>query len=295
MRDYSILTPTFWIGQTGKALRGHTEAQIVAIYLLSSPHANMLGLYYLPLIYIAHETGLTTEGASKGLQRLSEEGYAHYDEISEYVWVVEMARYQIGGSLDIKDNRVKGIQREYDSLPSNCFLGQFFDKYHEPFHLKSPRKPEAPSKPLRSQDLDQDQEQEQSPSIEGQTRAREMRGSVKTKRQQSKPPQTPCPDTYEPTETQQQYAEEQHIPLAKEISKFLSNHRSKGHRMVSWEDAFWTWLHNFEQFNINGARASPAADTGPPSTPAGCIGFSWRDGKGRYCDACGATHFPVGR
>jgi hypothetical protein len=37
------------------------------VYLLSNPHANMLGLYYMPKLYIAHETPLGTEGASKGL------------------------------------------------------------------------------------------------------------------------------------------------------------------------------------------------------------------------------------
>ena len=65
MRDYGKVSPQFWIGQTGKKLRSEgAEAQIVAMYLMTSPHANMLGLYYCPAMFIAHETGLDLEGAS---------------------------------------------------------------------------------------------------------------------------------------------------------------------------------------------------------------------------------------
>ncbi|MCR2581744.1 replication protein, partial [Salmonella enterica] len=85
------------------------EAQIVAMYLLTSPHANMLGLYYCPTMFIAHETGLGLEGASKGLQRAIEAGFCEYDEASEVVWVIEMASYQIGEALKPNDLRVKGV------------------------------------------------------------------------------------------------------------------------------------------------------------------------------------------
>jgi hypothetical protein len=45
MRDYAKIAPQFWIGSTGKA-----------------PHANMLGIYYLPPIFIAHEIGIPLKG-----------------------------------------------------------------------------------------------------------------------------------------------------------------------------------------------------------------------------------------
>src|SRR5439155_917307 len=83
MRDYAKISPQFWIGSTGRKLRdAGPEATLVALYLLSNPHANMLGLYYLPQLYIAHETGLGIEGASKGLRRTIEAGFCDYDEAS---------------------------------------------------------------------------------------------------------------------------------------------------------------------------------------------------------------------
>lgn len=169
MRDYGKVLPQFWIGKTGRDLKKMgPEALIVAMYLLTSPHSNMLGLYYIPVQHIAYETGLRMEGASKGLQRGVEAGFCHYDFESEVVWVIEMAKYQIGASLKPKDNQCLGIQRLYDSLPENPFLSIFFDKYQKSFHLtdcrkncrelgrKKTRASKGASKALRSQEQEQD-------------------------------------------------------------------------------------------------------------------------------------------
>lgn len=168
MRDYGKVSPQFWIGATGKELRKKgAEAQLVALYLMTNPHANMLGLYYLPTMFIAHETGLGIEGASKGLSRSIEAGFCSYDEVSEVVWVHEMASYQVGSSLKATDLRVKGVQNEYDSLPANPYLLGFYEKYRDAFHMSSKRgsetKDKAPSKPLASQEQEQEQEHNNNP------------------------------------------------------------------------------------------------------------------------------------
>lgn len=164
MRHYGKVLPTFWIGDTGKAIRKKgVDAQLVALYLLTSPHSTMLGLYYLPICTLAHETGLSQEGASKALASLSEALFSSYDAASEVVWVHEMAKFQIADRLTAADNRVKGIQRDYLALPNNPFLKAFFDKYASAFHLKilrdGSRPLQAPSKPLRSQEQEQEQKQ----------------------------------------------------------------------------------------------------------------------------------------
>jgi hypothetical protein len=161
MREYGKISPQFWIGPTGKALRkAGTEAQLVALYLMTSPHANMIGLYYLSESSIAHETGLGFEGASKGLQSAIEAGFCRYDADAEVIWVVEMATYQIADELSAKDLLCKGIQRDYASVPENKYLAEFFDKYYGVFHMTKCRGAKAPSKPLRSQEQEQEQEQE---------------------------------------------------------------------------------------------------------------------------------------
>lgn len=169
MRGYSVVAPQFWIGDTGKALkRAGSEAVIVGMYLMTSPHANMLGLYYLPQIYIGHETGLGIEGASKGLASCIEAGFCDYDKESEMVWVHEMARYQVGEALDPKDKRSKGVQNDYDALPANPYLEAFFSRYGTAFCMTKKRASKGksispiqpPSESLASQEQDHHQEQE---------------------------------------------------------------------------------------------------------------------------------------
>jgi len=165
MRRYAKISPQLWIGDTGRQLReAGSEALLVALYLLSNPHANMLGLYYLPTSLIAHETGLASEGASKGLRWAIEAGFCSYDESSEMVFVHEMARYQIADQLVPTDKQCAGLQRDYDGLPNNPFLAMFYEKYATAFHLTSRRENRRPSEgtsmPHRSQEQEQEQEQD---------------------------------------------------------------------------------------------------------------------------------------
>jgi hypothetical protein len=162
MRDFAKVSPQIHIGKTGRQLRGEKEAQILYFYLVTSPHSNMLGIFYNPIEIIALETGIPLEGASKGLRRVEEVGFCTYDPLSGYVWVHEMARFQIGEKLKPTDNRVKGIKKELASLPNLPFLNAFIKKYEVDFHLKNEEKNispfEAPSKPLRSQETETETE-----------------------------------------------------------------------------------------------------------------------------------------
>lgn len=165
MREYAKAEPKMWHGETMKALRKTREGLIVGLYLMTSPSSNMLGLFAQPVLYMAYETGLGEEGARKGLRSCIEAGFCSYDEPSEMVWVHEMARYQIASELKATDKQCVGIQKAYDALPKNPYLGAFFDRYVGAFHLTKRRGNEgasyAPSKPLRSQEQEQEQEQEQ--------------------------------------------------------------------------------------------------------------------------------------
>jgi len=160
MRDYAKVVPKMWHGRTMKDLRRCPEAVVVGLYLMTSPQSNMLGLFMQPVMYMAYETGLSIEGATKGLKHCIEVGFCSYDEGSEFVWVHEMAKYQIAEELKASDLRCKGIQREYDALPDNPFLAEFFDRYKAAFCMVKGRGIQAPSKPLPSQEQEQEQEQE---------------------------------------------------------------------------------------------------------------------------------------
>ena len=169
MRSYSRITPSFWTGKTGRAIAAAgPEAVVVAFYLMTSPHANMIGLFYQPMLYLQHETRLPSEGASKGLRSCIEAGLCSYDDATEMVWVHEMAAYQVGRRLKESDNKCVNVRKLYKSLPNSPLLGPFFDRYRTDFHLVERRGFEGALEGLRSQEQEQEQEQEQKyPSQDG--------------------------------------------------------------------------------------------------------------------------------
>lgn len=169
MRDYSKISPLFWVGETGRRIReSGKDCQVLSLYLLSGPSANMIGLYYLPLASMTHETGLSKPACQRALHRLAELGFSQWDPATETVFVFEMAAHQIGEPLRATDNRCKGIEKEWEALRRSPFHSSFHARYAASFHLpkvKNGRPLRAPSKPLRSQE--QEQEQEQSSDQEG--------------------------------------------------------------------------------------------------------------------------------
>jgi len=166
VRDYSKVGPRFWTGETGKYLRRlGRDAQVIGFYLFTCPNSNMLGLYYLPLPTLSHETGIELETAQRVLAQLAEapsktlerpfEGvFARYDEHSETVFVTEMARHQIGSHLTRKDNRHKAVLKELEQFRKTPFFNDFLRRYRIDFELQDvhlakdlPSPSGAPSKP----------------------------------------------------------------------------------------------------------------------------------------------------
>ena len=135
MREYSVVSPAFWIGDTGKALRGDKDAQLLALYLMTSPHSNMTGVFHCPILYMAHEIGLPLEGATEALARLIEAGFCEYEDVSETVFVVRMARFQIASSLKPGDKRILGLKKELSKMQSKHMQSRFIAIYSEAFCL----------------------------------------------------------------------------------------------------------------------------------------------------------------
>ena len=141
MRDYAKVAPQFWTGRTGKALKvAGPESVIVAMYLMTSPHANMIGLYHCPVAYIAIDTGLSLEGASKGLASCIEADFCQYDDSIEYVFVVEFAKYQLGDELDPKTSVARVLRTSLQRFLSACCTTVFARTtlFRITFHYLSP-------------------------------------------------------------------------------------------------------------------------------------------------------------
>lgn len=148
MRPYATVVPTFWAAFRSRIVREcGTDAQTVlllALYCISSPNSNMVGLYYLPLPTIAHETGLTLQQVTNALEHLKKLDFCLYNADREVIWVIKMAKFQIGEALSAGDKRCAMVRKELLRLGENEFTQQFIGLYSVNYHLNI----DAPSKPL---------------------------------------------------------------------------------------------------------------------------------------------------
>lgn len=222
MRPYATVSPLFWTGSTGKKLRKLPDAQRVAMYLMTSPHSHQSGLFWQPLAYISNEVGIELEGASKALQCLSEERFCKYDESSEWVWVCEMAAWQIGTGLSESDKRCKGLQQYLTTLPELPFIGAYVDRYALDFHLKTPapRGSEAPSGGAPS---------EQSGTEQNRNRADRA---------------SRIPEDFSLTPERRLVAEAERLPAERTFEKFCDYWRAIGGqkaRKIDWDATWRNW------------------------------------------------------
>lgn len=135
MRTHAAVSPLFWTRGTGKRLRGNKSAQILAMYLMSAPSANMIGLFHLAIPTICHETGLTNKEVVAAFQVLGNEDFAHYDDEEELVWLPSGARTQIGESMSRRDKRFSQVERLVSSANGHRFALDFLRRYGEPFSI----------------------------------------------------------------------------------------------------------------------------------------------------------------
>lgn len=171
--SYRTVHSTFWTGDTGRQIRkAGAEVQLLALYVLTSPHSNMIGLYHLPLAYIAADTGLSPTAVRDGLEALSVAQFVVYDSDAECIWVREAVTYQASyGSDKTKDKRLSGAVTQWKAAGSKALKAQFRTRYETllPFPEgassvratqgqdadKPPASPlQAPSEPLPRRDID---------------------------------------------------------------------------------------------------------------------------------------------
>ncbi|WP_157043615.1 hypothetical protein [Nitrobacter hamburgensis] len=278
--NYGVVKPSFWTGATGRALRQDVDAQVVALYLMTSPHANIIGVFRCPIDYIKIETGRTIEGASKGLTKLCELGFCSFDPETETVWVREMARFQIGDALKGGDKRIKHVIRFFDEIENPRFKRAFFEKYGAAYQLPEPPKApddespiEGASKPIQSpieatvtvtvtstDTVTPHPSDEDASPIEGASKA--LRNIKPISKRKASPQKSSVPADLR-LQGLRDYFTEQADRLgvtdgANEFDRFIDHHRAKGSTFADWEAASRTWLRNSVKF----AQTSPALRSG---------------------------------
>ena len=254
MRDYGRVSPNFWVGETGKRLRGDAQTQVVAMYLMTSPHSTMTGVFHCPLLYIAHETGSPMEGASKSLARLIGEAFCEYDEASEMIFVLRMAAFQIAEHLDATDKRVVWLRKEVEKITSPLLKQRFIEVYGRAFHLNLAkphgRGTEAPSKPGSGTGAES--------GAEGDARGKPPRAA--------RSPATRLPVDFELTPERRALAIAEHLDPERTFAKFTNYWKAASGakaRKHDWQATWANWC--ITERDRNGSNGNGAASPGDAS------------------------------
>lgn len=122
MRDYGSVHTRFWINRDIQKLSD--ASKLLALYLLTGPHANMLGCFRLPLGYACEDLHWASEIVSTGLNSLSQIHFALYDSICGWVF---LPQFLIWNPIE-NPNQGKNITRLFEQVPKKVsFLKRLID------------------------------------------------------------------------------------------------------------------------------------------------------------------------
>ena len=122
MARYRPVWTKIWKDQ--KVQKFTPEDKLLFVYLLTNELLNESGVYCITPKTVANETGLTEEGALKGLTR-GLQGVAEYDLKENVVWVINFLNYQHNRS----PNMIKSIQNDIKHIKSTLMTK--FIKYYQ--------------------------------------------------------------------------------------------------------------------------------------------------------------------
>jgi len=118
---YTRVESRFW--QDEKMRTVSDDARYLMLYLLTSPHRNVLGFYFLPEPYACFDLGWTAERFRERLGELLRNGLVNYDET---VHVVLIANFIKHNPLE-NHNQVKSAVQKLDEIPKTPLLKNFYE------------------------------------------------------------------------------------------------------------------------------------------------------------------------
>jgi len=165
MRDYGKVHTSFWSSQTIKGLS--EDGRTLALYLLTSPHSTIAGVFRLPDGYVCEDIGWTSARVAKGFAELLANGYANRCETTKWVWICKHLEW----NPPENPNQRKSAAKLALSVPAECawkldfmrVCGEALAIEYTPEANPLPTVPE----PLLNQKQEQEQKQDKSAPPDG--------------------------------------------------------------------------------------------------------------------------------
>ncbi|MBC3214265.1 DnaT-like ssDNA-binding domain-containing protein [Serratia fonticola] len=157
MRDYGKVHTSFWISDGMRQVSD--DARLLALYLLTGQHTNMIGCFRLPDGYVSEDLGWPFERVSKGFDELSSNGFATRDSTSKWVLIRNFMEWN---SIDNPNQGISAL-RLFTQVPDNTSLKPVLARVlaNAISHIDSAKLKgsERVIKPFLNQEQEQEQEQ----------------------------------------------------------------------------------------------------------------------------------------
>lgn len=178
MREYGKINSSFWMSESVKQLSD--DGKMLALYLLTCPHGNMLGCFRIPDGYVSDDLNWPIERVSKGFRELSERGFSERCEQSKWVLIFNFLEYNPFENPNVGKAAAKAYTAIPDKLSAKSILTRILAESC-PFFPKaelnpspnpsatlpnSARNPEPEPEPEPNQSLNQNQNQSLSSGAE---------------------------------------------------------------------------------------------------------------------------------
>ena len=110
---YSKVFVKIWHSKDFRTLS--EEGKMLFLYLLTSPHRNMGGFYYLPFPYLCFDIGLDENRVARAFEELEGRGMAVYDKDAQVVLIKKWFCYN---PIENK-NQAKGLNKQLAEIPKS--------------------------------------------------------------------------------------------------------------------------------------------------------------------------------
>lgn len=159
MRDYGKVHTSFWSSSTVSSMS--EDGRMLALYLLTSPHSNITGVFRLPDGYAMEDLNWTPERVSKGFLELFRKGFANRCETTKWVWISKHLEW----NQPENPNQRKAAKKIALSIPDECVWKlDFMRVWGESLGISAEEfgnPSETVSEPFLNQEQEQEQKQEQ--------------------------------------------------------------------------------------------------------------------------------------
>lgn len=105
MREYAKVYTAFWSDPSTRSMS--EDARMLALYLLTCPHGNLIGLFRLPDAYAADDLKWPIERVSKGFRELFEKGFCARDQDSDWLVILKYLRWNQFENPNVAKNAAK--------------------------------------------------------------------------------------------------------------------------------------------------------------------------------------------